>query len=64
MLAWVDEQFDRKVKPDSLDGEALRVSLLLMKSYEDEHYAIPQPTDCTNRSLTICIVSRKLAQNS
>ena len=29
--------------PDSADGEALQVALLLIKSYEDEHYAIPLP---------------------
>lgn len=43
MLAWIDEQFDRKVKPDSPAGEALQVALLLTKSYEDEHYTIPSP---------------------
>lgn len=43
MMAWVDEQFDRKVKPDSPDGEALQVALLLIKSYQNKHYAIPSP---------------------
>ena len=42
-MAWIDAQFDRKVMPDSADGEALQVALLLIKSYEDEHYAIPLP---------------------
>lgn len=43
MMAWVDAQFDRKVKPDSSEGEVLQVALLLIKSYEDEHHAIPSP---------------------
>lgn len=43
LMAWIDAQFDRKVMPDSADGEALQVALLLIKSYEDEHYAIPLP---------------------
>ncbi|UFH53205.1 type II toxin-antitoxin system HigA family antitoxin [Spirosoma sp. KNUC1025] len=43
MMTWVDEQFDRKVRPDTPDGEVLQVALLLIKAYEDEHYAIPTP---------------------
>lgn len=43
VLAWVDEQFDRKMQPDSTEGETLQVVLLLIKAYEDEHYAIPAP---------------------
>ena len=43
MMAWVDEQFDRKVLPDSPEGDVLQVALLLVKAYEDEHYAIPSP---------------------
>lgn len=43
MLAWVDEQFDLKVHLGSPDGETLQVALLLVKAYEDEHYAIPPP---------------------
>lgn len=42
-MAWVDEQFDKKVQPDSPVGETLQVALLLIKSYEDEHYPIPAP---------------------
>lgn len=30
-LDWVDEQFDKKVKPNSPDGEKLQVALLLIK---------------------------------
>ena len=43
VMAWVDEQFDRKVRPDSAEGETLQVVLLLVKAYEDEHYVIPAP---------------------
>lgn len=43
MMAWIDNQFDQKTRPDSADGEVLQVALLLIKAYEDEHYAIPAP---------------------
>ena len=43
MMAWVDEQFNRKLRPDSPEGETLQVALLLVKAYEDEHYVIPAP---------------------
>jgi HTH-type transcriptional regulator / antitoxin HigA len=42
-LDWVDELFDKKVKPNSPDGEQLQVALLLIKQYEDVHYPIPTP---------------------
>lgn len=42
-LDWVDEMFDKKVKPNSPDGETLQVALLLIKQYEDEHYPVPVP---------------------
>ena len=42
-LDWVDDLFDKKVKPNSLDGEKLQIALLLIKQYEDEHYPIPTP---------------------
>jgi len=42
-LDWVDKQFDNKVKVNSPEGENLQVVLLLIKQYEDEHYAIPIP---------------------
>lgn len=42
-LAWIDEQFDAKPKPSSLEGQKLQVALLLVKHYEDEHYPIPMP---------------------
>ena len=41
-LEWVDELFDKKVKPSSSEGEALQVALLLIKQYEDLHYPIPK----------------------
>jgi HTH-type transcriptional regulator/antitoxin HigA len=42
-LGWVDKMFDKKVKRDSAEGEKLQVALLLIKQYEDVHYAIPVP---------------------
>lgn len=42
-LEWVDKMFDKKVKPTSSDGELLQVILILIKDYEDKHYAIPSP---------------------
>ena len=42
-LDWVDKQFDKKVKPDSSQGEKVQVALLLIKQYEDLHYPIPLP---------------------
>jgi HTH-type transcriptional regulator/antitoxin HigA len=40
-LDWVDELFDKKVSPNSTEGEKLQVALRLMKQYEDKHYPIP-----------------------
>jgi len=42
-LEWVDHLFDKKVKPNSPEGEALQVALLLIKVYEDKKYPIPVP---------------------
>jgi len=42
-LTWVDELFDKKVKPDSPEGEQLQIALLLIKQYEDKHYPVPVP---------------------
>jgi HTH-type transcriptional regulator/antitoxin HigA len=42
-LDWVNKQFDKKVKPDSSQGEKVQVALLLIKQYEDLHYPIPVP---------------------
>jgi HTH-type transcriptional regulator/antitoxin HigA len=42
-LDWVDVQFDKKVKADTLQGEKLQVALLLIKQYEDANYPIPLP---------------------
>jgi HTH-type transcriptional regulator / antitoxin HigA len=42
-LAWADEMFDKKVKPNSEEGETLQIMLLLIKQYEDLHYPIPKP---------------------
>jgi HTH-type transcriptional regulator/antitoxin HigA len=42
-LEWVDSLFEKKVKPNSPDGEALQVALLLIRDYEDKHYPVPLP---------------------
>ncbi|MFC0773933.1 type II toxin-antitoxin system HigA family antitoxin [Terrimonas sp. R1] len=42
-LDWVDELFDKKVKPNTPAGEKLQVALLLIKQYEDAHYPVPVP---------------------
>lgn len=40
-LDWVDEMLDKKIKPDTPEGENLQKILLLIKQYEDVHYNIP-----------------------
>lgn len=42
MLTWIDRQFDRRVDINSAMGKQLQIALLLIKQYEDEHYAIPE----------------------
>ncbi len=42
-LNWIDDQFDKKVKPNSAAGEKVALVLLLIKQYEDEHFSIPLP---------------------
>ncbi|CAN5220078.1 helix-turn-helix domain-containing protein [soil metagenome] len=42
-LDWVDGLFDKKLKPDSPEGEQLQIALLLIKQYEDKYYPIPVP---------------------
>lgn len=42
-LDWVDEMFDKNVKPNTPEGEKLQVALLLIKQYEDEHFPVPTP---------------------
>lgn len=42
-LNWVDERFEKKVKPNTPEGETLQVVLLLIQQYEDQHYPIPYP---------------------
>ena len=42
-LDWVDKMFDKKIKPNTPEGEKLQVALLLIKQYEDAHYPIPVP---------------------
>jgi HTH-type transcriptional regulator/antitoxin HigA len=42
-LAWVDGMFDKKIKPNTPQGNKLQVALLLIKQYEDANYPIPMP---------------------
>ena len=42
-LNWLDEQFDAKVNADTPEGEKVKAMLLLVKQYEDAHYAVPLP---------------------
>ena len=42
-LDWVDEQFDNKIEPNSIEGEKVQVALLLIKQFEDKNYPIPLP---------------------
>jgi HTH-type transcriptional regulator/antitoxin HigA len=42
-LLWIDEMFDKKVKPNTTEGEKLQITLLVVKQYEDANYAIPFP---------------------
>ena len=42
-LDWVDQMFDKKVAPDTPEGEQLQVVLLLIRDYEDKHYPVPKP---------------------
>jgi HTH-type transcriptional regulator / antitoxin HigA len=40
LLQWVDKQFEQKIQPNTPEGNELEIALLLIKTYEDEHYAI------------------------
>jgi HTH-type transcriptional regulator/antitoxin HigA len=42
-LGWVDEMFDKKVTPESPEGEKLQIVLLLIKQYEDLYHPVPMP---------------------
>lgn len=42
-LDWVDELFDKKVSPESREGEELKVALLLIREYEDKYFPVPVP---------------------
>ena len=42
-LDWADRMFDKRVAPDTPQGEKLQVVLLLIKDYEDKHYPVPKP---------------------
>ena len=43
LLEWIDGQFDLNIAPESKEGQRLQIALLLIKQYEDAHYAIPFP---------------------
>jgi HTH-type transcriptional regulator / antitoxin HigA len=42
-LEWADTMFDKKVKPNTPEGELLQVVLLLIREYEDKKYPVPSP---------------------
>ncbi|MEI6047670.1 MAG: transcriptional regulator [Bacteroidota bacterium] len=42
-LTWADEMFDKRISPETAEGEKLKVVLLLIKQYEDQHYPVPKP---------------------
>ena len=42
-LEWVDQMFEKKTKPDSIQGQALQIVLVLIKDYEDRTFQIPLP---------------------
>ena len=42
-LDWINTQFDKKIKPNTAEGEKLKLALLIVKQFEDEHFPIPTP---------------------
>ncbi len=40
IIAWIDDQFNKNIAPDSVQGKQLQIALLLIKQYEDQHYEI------------------------
>ena len=42
-LDWVEKMSDKIMKPAARERDMLRVVLILIKNYEDEHYAVPFP---------------------
>jgi HTH-type transcriptional regulator/antitoxin HigA len=42
-IEWTDKLFEKKVKPNTPEGELLQVALLLIKEYEDKKYPVPSP---------------------
>jgi HTH-type transcriptional regulator/antitoxin HigA len=56
LLDWIDGQFDLNIAPDGKEGQRLQIALLLIKQYEDEHYAIPLPD-------AIEVVKLKMSEN-
>ncbi|MEX2564998.1 MAG: transcriptional regulator [Cyclobacteriaceae bacterium] len=42
-LDWLDEMFDKGIKPDSPQGKKVEVCLVLIKDYEDRNFPIPLP---------------------
>ena len=46
-LLWADKMFDKKVNPNTPEGEKLQIALLVIKKYEDANYPIPFPDPIT-----------------
>ena len=55
LLAWLDAQFEQVPAPDSPVGEQVQLALLLVKTYEDIHYAVPSPDP-------IAVIQLKMAE--
>jgi len=50
-LHWIDEMFNKKVKPNIEEGERLQIVFLLIKQYEDINYHIPLPDPIDARKM-------------
>ena len=42
-LDWIEIQFDKKVKLNTVEGDKLQLALVLVQKFEDENYPVPVP---------------------
>ena len=52
--------FDKKVKPNSEDGDSLQIMLLLVKQYEDLHIPFQNPIPLRQRNKNVGIPAEVL----
>ncbi len=52
-LILIDSLLDERVAPDSDKGNQLQLLLLILKDYEDKHYAIPLPDAIDSIKMTM-----------